>query len=602
MAVNASTIRRVEVLWETCSFGDVGVGHFEVDGKLAFCMEHAKATPSTGTDASATVYDNAAVQKVLYYGYTGPAQWSGFTSAKNGIMVTSLMLSEVYTSAHAVGTYDEIPGLAAFRNFLASQPAPDLDLRFDKKSVKAYYDKSIDAERTEMITVLGTGTGKLTVNVPEGYILRRSGSTEEFRGSVVLAPGDKFYLRTEGAYSERKSTDIKGRNAKLKPLVFVTDSSSLQDLTRLEIAEDSAETTVLHVDWIGKINLRINKRDLDTGEAVNGAEFKIYEYDRNGRLVLDSQPIEYTIEKDGTIFIAERLQCGRRYVIQETKAPYCYRLNEESQSFEVRGDTPTISVDFANEKQYVYLIINKTGITYDIDGGRVAEDEVPLEGVKFEVMASNKILKWGTKEVMYYPGDTICELVTDVNGYASTEGLPYGKYTLSEVSTVSGYVVDREAKTYDLRVEPTKKEFRYTVNLKNKPESSEVKVVKYDEQTGKKLEGAHFEITNEEGASLEVCTEKNGETVINNLPVGNYTFQEVKAPKGYAVDHSVKEFTIGEAEDEKSVTLKSFDNRLDSVSTGDNNHLELYVLISVLALVLLALTLTIKRRCDRLKS
>ena len=587
---NASSIRRVEIYWEECSFGPVGVGHFEIDGKLAFCMEHAKSTPTSGTETSEKVYDNSAVQKVLYYGYGGPAQWSGFTSQKNGVMVTSLMLSEVYTTAHKVGTYDEISGLAEFRKFLATQSAPDLDLQFDKKDVKAFYDRKLNAERTEDIMVLGNGDGKLKITIPEGYLLHNNKTGEDVSGSVSLTVGDSFYIRTAGEYSELDVTEIKGRNAKLRPIVFVTDSTSVQDLTRLEVVEDTAETCKLKIKWVGKLDLRINKTDSVSGEKVSGAVFKLREFDINGKEIIgDKQNYVYTANDNGSVLVKDRLQCGRTYTVEEITAPYAYCLNSEAQCIEVTGETAEYSLNFANEKQYVYLIINKYGVKNEIAGGRIEQSEAPLEGVKFEIMAGTKILEWGTKNILYEAGDVVAEIVTDENGVASTEGLPPGKYTVTEIETAPGYEIDRESKTYDLRVEQDKTELRHTINVINKPKETEVTVIKYDEETNEKLEGAFFEIANEEGEVIKVSTEESGKTKLRNLPEGDYTFKEVQAPEGYSVDSEVQEFSIGYEEDERSVTLKSYDDKLEGVDTGDEDLISTYIAIGMIALAMIVL-------------
>ena len=41
-----------------------------INGRTAFCVDHEKGIPKTG-DGSASVYDNAIVRKILYYGYDG---------------------------------------------------------------------------------------------------------------------------------------------------------------------------------------------------------------------------------------------------------------------------------------------------------------------------------------------------------------------------------------------------------------------------------------------------------------------------------------------------------------------------------------------------
>ena len=57
------------------TYGGVTVGKFSVNGKVAFCMEHKKSTPPTGTKLTTSIYKNKNVQKVLYYGWKGQEQW-----------------------------------------------------------------------------------------------------------------------------------------------------------------------------------------------------------------------------------------------------------------------------------------------------------------------------------------------------------------------------------------------------------------------------------------------------------------------------------------------------------------------------------------------
>ena len=64
MAARANTITRLGKV----SYGGTTVGHFLVNGQIAFCMEHQKATPPTGTSFAEQIYNNATIRKVLYYG------------------------------------------------------------------------------------------------------------------------------------------------------------------------------------------------------------------------------------------------------------------------------------------------------------------------------------------------------------------------------------------------------------------------------------------------------------------------------------------------------------------------------------------------------
>lgn len=85
MAARANTITYLGKV----SYGGTAVGHFLVNGKIAFCMEHQKETPPTGTSFAEQIYNNATIRKVLYYGWGGIEPWSGFGSEAQGIVCTS---------------------------------------------------------------------------------------------------------------------------------------------------------------------------------------------------------------------------------------------------------------------------------------------------------------------------------------------------------------------------------------------------------------------------------------------------------------------------------------------------------------------------------
>ena len=97
--VDASDFPKTETLTYNgkITYGANIVGDFTIAGKQAFCLEHPKATPGSNTKLTSNIYKNENVRKVLYYGWDGPEQWSGFNNNRSyGIVVTSLMLSYYY--------------------------------------------------------------------------------------------------------------------------------------------------------------------------------------------------------------------------------------------------------------------------------------------------------------------------------------------------------------------------------------------------------------------------------------------------------------------------------------------------------------------------
>lgn len=77
------------------------------------------------------------------------------------------------------------------------------------------------------------------------------------------------------------------------------------------------------------------------------------------------------------------------------------------------------------------------------------------------------------------------------------------------------------------------------LNIAEEPKG-ELRIVKRSSQTGNPvLEGAVFRVTGPNGFTQEVTTDKNGEFVISNLAVGDYTVTELKAPNGYVLTATV---------------------------------------------------------------
>lgn len=67
------------------------VAHFTIDGQPAFCMQHGVTAPTTGTVYESNVYEDENIRRILYYGWQGQEQWSGFDGNENkGIVITLL--------------------------------------------------------------------------------------------------------------------------------------------------------------------------------------------------------------------------------------------------------------------------------------------------------------------------------------------------------------------------------------------------------------------------------------------------------------------------------------------------------------------------------
>ncbi|PFH83319.1 LPXTG cell wall anchor domain-containing protein [Bacillus cereus] len=183
----------------------------------------------------------------------------------------------------------------------------------------------------------------------------------------------------------------------------------------------------------------------------------------------------------------------------------------------------------------------------------VPKDVKPLKGVTFEVkrVASfekiskdGKIVKEDVKPVM---GVTPNQVVTDDNGQAVLN-LPLGRYEVKEVAGPPH--VNLNPNTYTVDIPLTNKEgkvLNYDVHMypKNEIKRGAVDLIK----TGvneKALAGAVFSLFKKDGTEVkkELATDANGHIRVQGLEYGEYYFQETKAPKGYVIDPTKREFFV----------------------------------------------------------
>ncbi|HDR7892987.1 SpaA isopeptide-forming pilin-related protein [Bacillus toyonensis] len=197
--------------------------------------------------------------------------------------------------------------------------------------------------------------------------------------------------------------------------------------------------------------------------------------------------------------------------------------------------------------------------TTGVEGDGSTNQEVPtnvkpLKGVTFEVkkVASfekisndGKIVKEDVKPVT---GATPSQVVTDDNGQAVLKDLPLGRYEVKEVAGPPH--VNLNPNTYTVDIPLTNKEgkvLNYDVHMypKNEIKRGAVDLIKTG-ANDKALAGAAFSVFKKDGTEVkkDLVTDANGHIRVQGLEYGEYYFQETKAPKGYVIDPTKREFFI----------------------------------------------------------
>ena len=88
--------------------------------------------------------------------------------------------------------------------------------------------------------------------------------------------------------------------------------------------------------------------------------------------------------------------------------------------------------------------------------------------------------------------------------------------------------------------------------------TSKVTITKIDADTNKPLAGAVFVVKDSAGKEVATWTSTTNSYVIRNLPNGDYTLQETKAPSGYNLNTQIVKFTISDTN--RNIVIR-FQNR-----------------------------------------
>ena len=347
------------------------------------------------------------------------------------------------------------------------------------------------------------------------------------------------------------------------------------DLIVVEVnSETEVYKTITNTKILGKISiLKVDSDDEDV--KLSGAVFEVKDFQGT---VVDT----ITTDENG-VGTSKELPYGS-YTVTELTAPTGYELSEESKNVTIDSNGQTIALTFENTK-----ILGKISIL-KVDS---ADENVKLPGAVFEVKDSE--------------GTVVDTITTDENGVGASKELPYGSYTLTEVTAPTGYELSEESKNVTIDSNGQTIELTFE-NTKILGKISILKVDSIDESI--KLSGAEFEIRDLEGNILDTLI-TNEEGVANSiqLPYGSYIVIETKAPEGYVLNdfsenvtinnenleillkvENIKEELLPEDPKEPEVPSKE-DNEKEPVKTGDESGniggLGLMSLLSLIAMLLM---------------
>lgn len=409
-------------------------------------------------------------------------------------------------------------------------------------------------------------------------------------GSIIQHPGKNFvfdvFLKSTGEKVATLKTDEDGRaTSDYLPygtyIVKEQAKEGFDTLDPFEVKIDENDKTYYYNIFNDtlKAELTIYKIDAETGNKIPAAdvEFKIKDSEGNFIKQTVTYPTKYETDvfktdKSGSVHLPEPLVYGD-YSIVEIKAPYGYILEDEEIPVNVDGSSTEIFINFENSPQKGQISIEKYGeqfIGADFRGTEYGVMYSPiyentfLEGVTYQIKAKEDIVgEEGT--VWYKKGEVVDTITTDENGETKSKLLPLGSYTLEEIETVEGYLLDPTV--YDANIEyegQTVEVVSKHFTMNNERQKLNLELTKtFEDEDPDAYKDVVFGIYSANnikvGDSVEIpkdglvgvlTLDENGKNKEQyDLPIGDYYVKELETNVGYALDEEKHPFTFEYTDD-----------------------------------------------------
>ena len=311
-----------------------------------------------------------------------------------------------------------------------------------------------------------------------------------------------------------------------------------------------------------KFSVTVTKSDAETGTAqgdasLAGAVYGIYK----GETLVDT----YTTDKNGQ-FVTKEYICDNDWTVREITPSEGYLLDATVHKIGAEPQLYTVEHNQTANDVTEQVAKGNIAIIKHTDNGDT-QIETPENSAEFAVhlKAAGSYDSAKASERDY--------LTCDENGFAQTKDMPYGIYTVHQVS---GWEGSELMPDFDVFISQNGATYRYLIN--NAPFNSFIKIVKQDAETGKTIPyaGAGFKIYDPDGNPVTMTftyptpttidvfyTNAEGSLVTpEKLSFGKgYSIVEVQAPYGYVLDETPVYFDVTEdnSTEESGVTVVKVD-------------------------------------------
>ncbi len=253
-------------------------------------------------------------------------------------------------------------------------------------------------------------------------------------------------------------------------------------------------------------SLQAMKKDSVTDLPLAGATFDLLQ----DGVIIQSK----TTGADGIVVFYDLLP--GTYSVQESKAPDGYVLNTAS--------VEQISVEVGEIAEVEFF-------------NRPIRSKVQI--VKTDTL-TNEAVSGAEFTIQDAEGNVVAVMITDANGQAVSDWLPYGIYTVTETKVPAGY----KESGFTTEINACENEKIYTVEVQNEPMMGYIQLTKADSRSNQPIKGVTFDIYQGTSVVATMTTDANGVAVSPALPKGQYLVKEKENPTGYVSLLKTQEVTV----------------------------------------------------------